>query len=164
MPHPTFMCLSITSRNSDSTTSLWQTVPMLDNLSVKKYFLIYDLNLPWPNWCLFYLFLSLVTWENRLTFTWLHSVFRKLERIRSTSLSLFSRLNDPNSLSCSQYNLCSRSFTGSISLPRTHSSITLFSCSEEHKTGHRIWGAAPPVLCTGGKFLSWSCWPTLLLT
>lgn len=44
-----------------------QPVPMFDNLLVKKLFLILSLNLPWHNFRLFPLVLSLVIWEQRLT-------------------------------------------------------------------------------------------------
>ena len=62
----TSTCLLNTSRDGDSTTSLGSLSNDLTTLSVKKFFLISNLNLPWCNLRPFPLVLLLVTWENRL--------------------------------------------------------------------------------------------------
>ncbi|KAK4807471.1 hypothetical protein QYF61_008239 [Mycteria americana] len=54
-------------RDGDSTTSLGSLFQCLTTLSVKKFFLMSNLNLPWRNWRPFPLILSLVTWEKRPT-------------------------------------------------------------------------------------------------
>ncbi|KAK4831181.1 LOW QUALITY PROTEIN: hypothetical protein QYF61_015913 [Mycteria americana] len=55
------------ARDGDSTTSLGSLFQCLTTLSVKKFFLISSLNLPWHNLRPFPLVLSLVTWEKRPT-------------------------------------------------------------------------------------------------
>ncbi|KAK4810608.1 hypothetical protein QYF61_007345 [Mycteria americana] len=71
------------TRDGDSTTSLGSLFQCLTTLSVKKFSLISNLNLPWHNLRLFPLVLSLVNWEKRLT---------------PTSLQPPFRLNNPSSL------------------------------------------------------------------
>ncbi|KAK4826066.1 hypothetical protein QYF61_005025 [Mycteria americana] len=71
------------SVDGDSTTSLGSLFQCLTTLSVKKFFLISRLNLPWRNLRPFPLILSLVTWEKRPT---------------PTSLQPPFRLNNPSSL------------------------------------------------------------------
>ncbi|KAK4829075.1 hypothetical protein QYF61_002019, partial [Mycteria americana] len=65
-----------TSRDGDSTTSLGSLLQCLTTLSVKTFFLISNLNLPWHNLRPFPLVLWLVTWEKRPTLTSLQSSFR----------------------------------------------------------------------------------------
>ncbi|KAK4831211.1 hypothetical protein QYF61_016048 [Mycteria americana] len=84
------------SRDGDFTTSLDTLFQCLTTLSVKKFFLISNLNLPWCNLRPPPLVLSLVTWEKRLTPTSLQPPFRM---IRSPLSLFFSRLNNPSSLS-----------------------------------------------------------------
>ena len=54
-----------TPRDGDSTTSLGSLFQCLTTLSVKKFFLISSLNLPWCNLRPLPLILLLVTWEKR---------------------------------------------------------------------------------------------------
>lgn len=68
------MLLSVTSTHllnatwgDDSTTSLHNLFQDLATLLVNRYFLIFNLNLPWSNLRLFSLILLLVTREKRLT-------------------------------------------------------------------------------------------------
>ncbi|KAK4832719.1 LOW QUALITY PROTEIN: hypothetical protein QYF61_025208, partial [Mycteria americana] len=56
-----------TCRDGDSTTSLGSLFQCLTTLSLNKFFLISNLNLPWCNLRPFPLVLSLVTWEKRPT-------------------------------------------------------------------------------------------------
>jgi len=65
-----------TSRDSDSTTSLGSLFQCLITRSVKAFFLIYNLNLPWWNLRPLPLILTLVTWEKRPTPTSLQPPFR----------------------------------------------------------------------------------------
>ena len=71
----------------------------LRTLSVKKFFLISSLNLPWPNLRLFPLVLSAS--EKRPTTLSLQSFFRYLKRARSPLNLLFPRLNSSSSSSLS---------------------------------------------------------------
>ena len=64
-----------TSRDGDSTTFLGSLFQCLTTLSVKKFFLISNLNLPWCNLRPLPLILSLVTWEKRPTLTSLQPPF-----------------------------------------------------------------------------------------
>ncbi|KAK4823315.1 hypothetical protein QYF61_000917 [Mycteria americana] len=63
-------------RDGDSTTSLGSLFQCLTTVSVKEFFLISNLNLPWRNLRPFPLVLSLVTWEKRPTPTSLQPPFR----------------------------------------------------------------------------------------
>ena len=54
-----------TSRDGDSTTSLGSLFQCLTTVSVKKFFLISNLNFPWHNLRPLPLILSLVTWDHR---------------------------------------------------------------------------------------------------
>ena len=69
-------CFLNTSRDGDSTTSLGSLFQCLTTLSVKKFFLIYSLNLPWRNLRLLPLVLLLVTREKRPTPASLQPPFR----------------------------------------------------------------------------------------
>ena len=60
-------CFLSTSRDGDSTTSLGSLVQCLTTLSVKKFFLISNPNLPWRNLRPLPLILWLVTWQKRPT-------------------------------------------------------------------------------------------------
>ncbi|KAK4827080.1 hypothetical protein QYF61_014182 [Mycteria americana] len=62
--------------DGDSTTSLGSLFQWLATLSVKNFFLISNLNLPWHNLRPFPFVLSLVTWEKRPTPTSLQPPFR----------------------------------------------------------------------------------------
>ncbi|KAK4829053.1 hypothetical protein QYF61_001858 [Mycteria americana] len=116
--------------DGDSTTSLGSLLQCLTTPSVNKFCLISNLNLPWCNFRPFPLVLSLVTWEKRLTPTSLQPPFRELYRaIRSLLGLLFSRLNNPSSLSCSSSSFCSRPFTSFVALLWTHSSTSMSSMS-----------------------------------
>jgi len=55
------------SRDRDSTTSLGRLCQCLTSLSVKKFVLIFNLKLPWPNLRPLPLVLSLAAWEKRPT-------------------------------------------------------------------------------------------------
>lgn len=57
----------------------WQPIPGLDNLTVRKVFLIFNLNLPRHSLRSFSLVLSLVNWENRPSPTCLQPPFRSSE-------------------------------------------------------------------------------------
>ncbi|NXN36490.1 V1AR protein, partial [Rhinoptilus africanus] len=76
-----------------------QPLPMFDTLSVKNFFLISILNLPWCNLRQFPLVLSLVTWENRPTPTSLHPPFshhfswNNSENTATTVTALLASLN-----------------------------------------------------------------------
>lgn len=85
------------SRDDDSNTALRNLFQGLTILSIRTFFLIPNLNLPWHNLTPLPLFLSLAGWEKRPTFTWLHPLFRELWRALRSSLSvLFSRLKTPD--------------------------------------------------------------------
>lgn len=58
----------------------WQPIPGLDNLTVRKVFLIFNLNLPRHSLRSFSLVLSLVNWENRPSPTCLQPPFRSSMR------------------------------------------------------------------------------------
>jgi len=89
-----------TSRDSDSTTTLGSPFQCFTTLSVKKCFLISNLNLPWHNLRPFPLILSPVSSEKRPTPLWLQAPFRYWKRaIRSPLSPLFPRLNSPSSFS-----------------------------------------------------------------
>lgn len=69
-PHPLESCTSHqlnVSRDKDSTTSLNSLSQWLAALSVRKFFLMSNLNLPWCNLRPFPFIQSLVTWEKRST-------------------------------------------------------------------------------------------------
>ncbi|KAK4824542.1 LOW QUALITY PROTEIN: hypothetical protein QYF61_016146, partial [Mycteria americana] len=66
-------------RDGDSTTSLGSLFQCLTTLSVKKFFLISNLNLAWHNLRPFPLILSLVTWEKRPTPTSLPNLLSVVE-------------------------------------------------------------------------------------
>jgi len=83
-----------TSRDGDSTTSLGSLFQCLTTLSVKKFFLISNLSLPWWNLRPFPLILSPITSENGPIPLSLQSPFRYLKRaVRSLLSLLFPRLN-----------------------------------------------------------------------
>ncbi|KAK4824091.1 hypothetical protein QYF61_010602 [Mycteria americana] len=111
---------SMKAMDGDSTTSLGSLFQCLTTLSVKKFFLISNLNLPWHNLRPFPLVLSLVTWEKRPT---------------PTSLQPTFRLNNPSSLSRSSQDLCSRPFTSFVGHTPAPQCL---SCSEGPKTEHSI--------------------------
>jgi len=74
VPHlPVFLN---TSRDDDSTTFLGSLFQCLTTLSVKKFFLVSYLNIPWCNLRPFPLVLSLITWEKTPTPTSLQPPFR----------------------------------------------------------------------------------------
>ncbi|KAK4810503.1 hypothetical protein QYF61_004283 [Mycteria americana] len=83
--------------DGDSTTSLGSLFQCLTTLSVKKFFLISNLNLPWHNLRPFPLILSLVTWEKRPTPTSLQPPFRlllqTLHQLCCPSLDMLQHLN-----------------------------------------------------------------------
>ncbi|KAK4831669.1 hypothetical protein QYF61_018636 [Mycteria americana] len=110
-----------TSRDGDSATSLGSLFQCLTTLSVKKFFLISSLNLPWCNLRPFPLVLSLVTWEKRPTPALLQPPFREL-------------LNNPSSLSRSSQDLCSRPFTSFLALLWTRSSTSMSLFAEYRGT------------------------------
>jgi len=62
------ICLLNTPRDDASTHSLGSLFQCLTTLSVNKFFLISNLNLPWHNWRLFRLVLLPVTWEKVASF------------------------------------------------------------------------------------------------
>ncbi|KAK4810582.1 hypothetical protein QYF61_007319 [Mycteria americana] len=97
-----------TSRDGDSTASPGSLFQCLTTLSVNKFFLMSNLNLPWCNLRPLPLVLSLVTWEKRPTPTSLQPPFRSL-------------LNNPRALSRSPSALCSRPFTSFVALLWTRS-------------------------------------------
>ena len=70
------MWLLNTSRDGDSTTALGSPFQCLTTHSVKKYFLISSLNLPWCNLRPLPLVLSLITWLKRLIPSSLQPPFR----------------------------------------------------------------------------------------
>ena len=75
-----------TSRDADSITSLGSLFQFLTTLSAKKFFLLFNLNLPWHNLRPFLLILSPVTSEKRPTPLSLQSLFRPpLPQIPSVS-------------------------------------------------------------------------------
>ena len=100
-----------TARDSDSTTSLGRPFQCLTTLWEKRFFFMYNLNLLWNNlwpfpWVLF------VAWEKRPILPSSQLPFRKLQSVLRSPLNLlFSRLNNPSSLSHSSYDLCSRPLT-----------------------------------------------------
>ncbi|NWZ70958.1 CRFR2 factor, partial [Acrocephalus arundinaceus] len=66
-------------------------------LSAKKFFLISSLNFAWCNLRPLPLVLSLVTWEQSPTSTWLHPPVREFQRVGRSPLSLlFCRLKTPS--------------------------------------------------------------------
>ncbi|KAK4816523.1 hypothetical protein QYF61_017623 [Mycteria americana] len=85
--------------DDDSTTSLGSLFQCLITLSVKTFFLISNLNLPWCNLRPFHLVLWLVTWEKRLTPASLQPPFRR---------------NNPSSLSHSSQDLFSSKESGGV--------------------------------------------------
>lgn len=94
-----FYNLLNTCRNGNLTISLGSLFQSLTALSVKKFFIISNLNLTWWNVRQFALILSLVIWERRPTHTVLWPPFRQLQRVIRSLLSLiFSRLNNPSCL------------------------------------------------------------------
>jgi len=74
-----------TSRDGHSTTSLGTPCQCLTTLSVKKCFLIFNLNLPWHNLRPFPLILSPVTSEKRPTPAFAVSMFQILEESNKVS-------------------------------------------------------------------------------
>ncbi|KAK4825788.1 hypothetical protein QYF61_002372 [Mycteria americana] len=90
----TSTCLLNTSREGDSTTSLGSLFQGLATLSVKKFFLISNLNFPWRNLRPSPLVLWLVTWEKRPTDTHLITTsFQTLHQLRCPSLDTLQHLN-----------------------------------------------------------------------
>jgi len=99
-----------TSRDGDSTTPLGSLFQCLTTLSVRKCFLISNLNSPWHNLRPFPLVLSSVTSEKRPTPLSLEAPFRYWKRAITSHLSLLlPRLNSPSSFSLSmQTSSCSK--------------------------------------------------------
>ena len=88
-----------TFRDGDSTTYLGSLFQCLTTLSVKKFFLISNLNLPWLNLRPFHLVLSPVTSEKRPTSFLLYTPFRYWRRaIRSPLNLLFPQIKQPQFL------------------------------------------------------------------
>ncbi|KAK4826742.1 hypothetical protein QYF61_010995 [Mycteria americana] len=82
-----------TSRDGDSTTFLGSLFQCLITLSLKTFFLISNLNLPWHKIRLFSLVLSLATWE-KVTNTHLATTsFQTLHQLRRPSLDTLQHLN-----------------------------------------------------------------------
>ncbi|RMC16017.1 hypothetical protein DUI87_08224 [Hirundo rustica rustica] len=72
----------------------WQPIPI--TLSEKNFILMPNLNVPWHSLKLCPLVSSLVTWEKRLTPTWMQPSFKLLYRVIRSLLNLFfSKLNTP---------------------------------------------------------------------
>ena len=71
---------------------------------------------------------------------------------------LFSRRNNPSSLSCSPWNLCSRLLTSLLPFSEHGPWPWYLSCTEGPKTGHSSQGVASPGLSTGEWSPPSSCW------
>ncbi|XP_064911793.1 ankyrin repeat domain-containing protein 66 isoform X1 [Columba livia] len=69
-------CSRFLERDGDSTTALGSLFQCLTTFSMKKYFLISNVNLPWCNLRPFPLILSLATWEKRPTPSMIQPPFR----------------------------------------------------------------------------------------
>lgn len=146
-----------TSRAGCSTTSLGSMFQGLAALSMKKFFLVPNLSLPWCNLSLFPYALSLLTWEKRPTPTLLQPPSRKLKKaVRSPFSLLFSRLNNSFfSLCLSSYVLLPCSFTHVIAILCTRSikATQYLHCREGSRTTHSTWDGVSPVPNTEGQSL-----------
>ncbi|KAK4832683.1 hypothetical protein QYF61_025144 [Mycteria americana] len=101
------------AKDGDSTTSLGSLFQCLITLLMKKFFMISSLNLPWCNLSRFLLSYHLLLRRRNKT----HLSTPSFQRaIRSPLSLLFSRLNNPSSLSHSSSDLCSRPFTSFVAL------------------------------------------------
>ena len=90
------------SKGNDSTTFLGSLSQCLTALLEKQYFLMSNLNLLWYSSRLFLPDLLLVIWDKRLIPTLPQPPFRQFYKgMRSPLSFLFSRVNNPSSLSCS---------------------------------------------------------------
>ena len=86
-----------TSRDGNSTTSLGTLFQCLTTLSVKTFFLISNLNLPWFNLRPFPLILSPVTSEKRPTSILLHSCLLVILTDKDLLLCLYHRfISEPS--------------------------------------------------------------------
>jgi len=122
--------LLITSRDGDSTTALDRLFQCLTTLLVKKFLLISNLNLPWHNLRLFPLVLVTCYLGKDTDPHFATTSFQVVVESDKVPLSLlFSKLNNPRSLSHSSQDLCSQFFTSFVAL-FGHAPASQCSCSE----------------------------------
>ena len=152
----TSTCFLNTSRHGDSTTSQNSLFQCLTTLSVKKFFLISNLNLPWCNLRPLPLVLSLVTWVKRPAPASLQAPFSNKVSPQPPLLQtkqprflqpLLIRLvlQIPHQPHCSSLD--------------TLQQLNVLLVVRKSKTEHRIGGAASPVPSTGAWSMPYSCWP-----
>lgn len=136
--HHQTMSLSVTSRHlfnssmdRDFSTSIGCLFQDFKILSVHKFFLISNLNLPCYNLRLFPIVLLLGTWEKRPISTWTQPPLREMQRVIRFPLSLLFFRLDPHS--CFSSDLSSIPFTGSTALSGHAPALQCVSCYEATK-------------------------------